>query len=522
MGRKSGCLTVTDLSNFGYVYFEQGRVIFATVLNRPDRLGDVLLKNGVITANQLAEAVKEQERHSERRLGQILISQAGLTQEHLQTFVGVQIEEAVYHLFGWESGSFHFEPDQRPDAHEALLVSLNTEGLLLEGARRVDEWALIEKKIQSTELIFSVEKTSGEGDEDIELTSEQEAVLPLLDGERSVDDVVIESGLVEFDVAKAIFGLIQAGFVGSEGRRSEEAAPEEPEASRHLELAGAFYRAGMLEEAESEYGAALEIDPEVPLALRRLALIALRTGRPGEALEQLDTLSESVEEGTGDLRNRAVAFERLGRYDEGLASLEQAAEVNPQDKRVMLARAVLLLKGGQPDEAVEVFRRYGQSEKEGAAGSPMYFAYALLAAASIGDLDDAIGIGREGLKTFPASAPILVNLGAVLERKGEDDAAEALYLRAVQQAVPPPQAHKNLGDLSYRRGNKAEARTHYERAVKLDPALGDDTYARLGEFAHKDGKPKVARMLWERAVKLNPENDAVRKKLTRLSKAKGS
>ena len=108
----------------------------------------------------------------------------------------------------------------------------------------MDEWALIEKKIQSTELIFSVEKTSGEGDEDIELTSEQEAVLPLLDGERSVDDVVIESGLVEFDVAKAIFGLIQAGFVGSEGRRSEEAAPEEPEASRHSRVGGCLLPGG--------------------------------------------------------------------------------------------------------------------------------------------------------------------------------------------------------------------------------------------------------------------------------------
>ena len=52
MGRKTGCLTVTDHSNFGYIYFEQGRVIFSTVLNRPDRLGDVLVKNGVITGEE--------------------------------------------------------------------------------------------------------------------------------------------------------------------------------------------------------------------------------------------------------------------------------------------------------------------------------------------------------------------------------------------------------------------------------------------------------------------------------------
>ena len=63
MGRKRGCLTVTDRSNFGYIYFEKGSVIYSTVLNRPDRLGDVLVKNGVIAAEQLAQAVEEQAQH---------------------------------------------------------------------------------------------------------------------------------------------------------------------------------------------------------------------------------------------------------------------------------------------------------------------------------------------------------------------------------------------------------------------------------------------------------------------------
>ena len=105
----------------------------------------------------------------------------------------------------------------------------------------------------------------------------------------------------------------------------------------------------------------------------------------------------------------------------------------------------------------------------------MYFAYGLLAAASSGEMDEAIQIGREGLGLYPASSPILVNLGVVLERGGETDAAEALFLRAVQHSPPVPQAHKNLGDLAYRRGDQAGAKAHYERATKLDPALGGDT-----------------------------------------------
>ena len=50
LGRKTGCLTITDRSDFGYVDFRGGRVIHASVLNKPDRLGDLLVKNGAISS----------------------------------------------------------------------------------------------------------------------------------------------------------------------------------------------------------------------------------------------------------------------------------------------------------------------------------------------------------------------------------------------------------------------------------------------------------------------------------------
>ena len=68
----------------------------------------------------------------------------------------LQIEEAVYYLFTWTSGTFNFEAGVRPE-REDFLVRINPESLLLEGARRVDEWSLIEKKIPSFDLIFSVD-----------------------------------------------------------------------------------------------------------------------------------------------------------------------------------------------------------------------------------------------------------------------------------------------------------------------------------------------------------------------------
>lgn len=524
MGRKTGCLTVTDRSAFGYVYFDGGRVVYANLLNRPDRLGELLVRSSVIDREELSQAMEQQAREPGRRLGEILVSRGSLTEDELRRHITIQIEEAVYHLFAWERGSFHFAPDETPDDEGMAGVSINAESLLLEGARRVDEWSLIEKKIPSMDLVFGLERNpraegTGANGEPLELTREQEKILPLIDGERSVEELAAAAGMVDFDAAKALFGLVQAGFATRTGRKEvrRSSAEEAGSVRQHLDLASAYYRAGMLEDAAREYGAVLEIDERQGRARARLALIALKEGKPEAALDHYGAAPEVVRENWAGLRNRAYALELLGRPDEALSLLDRAAELRSGDPELMLARAILLLKARRARRASEVFRRYRAGLDKGALPPPMYYAYGVLAAAAAGDPDDALGLGREGLGNYPGEGPILVNLGVVLEAQGEASAAEALFLRAVSEPPAPPQGHKNLGDLAYRRGDQAGARAHYERAVRIDPELGDDVYLKLGNIAYKEGDRDWARQLWTRALELDPGNEVVRTNLELVS-----
>ncbi|MEX0856169.1 MAG: DUF4388 domain-containing protein [Gemmatimonadota bacterium] len=523
MGRKTGCLTVTHRTNFGYVYFEAGRVIYATVLNRPDRLGELLVLNEVVSREDLDAAVRSQARHSGKRLGRILIEQGSLSEADLRRFITMQIEEAVYHLFAWEEGSFHFETDQKPDADSTLLVSIPVETLLLEGARRVDELSMIEKRIPSREVIFEVERLPKDGDE-AELTEEQQKLLRVLNGNRTVTEVIEESGLVEFDALKGLFGLLQAGYVQASGEREGGAAAgTEDGLGPRLNLANAFYRAGMLEDAEREYRAALAADPEEPVACARLGVIALRSGRPQDALEHYEVLVAGDREKPrlGTHLNRALALELLGRYSEALEALERAARLRPGDGAVHLARGVVRFKDRDVRGAKRDFEEYRKGLGEATQPSPVYFAYAVLASAALGEVEEAVRIGRDGLNLYSGSTPILVNLGVVLERKGDANAAEALYLRAVSQNPPSPQAHRNLGDLAHARGDQAGARAHYERAVKLAPALGVDLYLKLGNLAYEEGDRTWARQHWEKALELNPENETIRTNLDLISSHTG-
>ena len=217
LGQKTGCLSVIDRSNIAHLYFERGRICYASIVNRRDRLGDIMLKNGRISQGQLDRAIARQMQERDKRLGELLIDEGAITRSDLEHYMRVQIQEAVYFLFTWTRGTFNFETDIHAEGQD-VLVSINPESLLLEGARRVDEWSLIEKKIPSFDLVFSVDRERIEGSEGVELNDTQRRIIPLLDGQRDVRGVIEESGLGEFEVGKGLFGLITAGFAHRIGR----------------------------------------------------------------------------------------------------------------------------------------------------------------------------------------------------------------------------------------------------------------------------------------------------------------
>jgi len=513
MGGKTGCLSVTNRRHLGHIYFDGGRVCYARVVNRRDRLGELLRRNGMVTGDDLAAALEAQKRDPSRRVGELLVEQGALEREQLEHFLRLQIEDAIYFLFTWAEGNFFFETGQRPGDGE-VLVSINPENVLLEGARRVDEWSVIEKKIPSLDICFSVE----EGDPRlvaIELTPTQRRVVPLLDGKHSVAEIVDELGLVEFDVGKAIFPLIEEGIAREAGRRAaallESHATTRVEEHRNLGIA--FLRTGLLPESLREFRRVLELDPSNRPARYQVAVGELRAGRAREAIRELRVLMEGAGSNVPSLLALAAALERLGRFDTALAAADEALRARPDESRALLSRAILLFKMERAAESRDAFDAY-RAARGGSGPLPAaYFAFSLLAEAASGDADAALERGREGEALHPHCAPLLLNLGTVLERRGNWVEAEAMYRRACEEDTALPQAHKSLGDALYRRGALAEAGEAYRSATQLAPALGDDIFFKLGNIAYKGGDRQEAIRLWKRALEINPGNDVVRTNL---------
>ncbi|NUR20763.1 MAG: DUF4388 domain-containing protein, partial [Gemmatimonadaceae bacterium] len=391
MGKKTGCLSVTHRNNFGYIYFDKGRICYASIVNRRDRLGDILVKNGVISGAQLDAAIEAQTRQRDKRLGEILIAHGALLREELHQQIRVQIEEAVYYLFTWTQGSFNFEADMRPEEQD-LLVSINPDALLLEGARRVDEWSLIEKKIPSFDIVFAVDRAKvAQGD--APLTSEQETLVGLMDGRRDVAALIDDSGLGEFSVGKALYGLVTAGYLNRVGKtKAPEPAVSDARVDEHRNLGIAFYKTGMLEEAIREFRRVADLRPGDSAAGFHMGLVLMRQGKWPDAANAFHETASAPGAKFAAFHNLAYALERLGRYDEARAALEEAgARGGANDPRVQTSLGVLALRMGDVAAADATLRAakplWGKRPPAAA-----WFHYAALAAALAGDLDRAAAL----------------------------------------------------------------------------------------------------------------------------------
>ena len=509
LGQKTGCLSVADKSRFGQIFFERGRVTYSRVVNRRDRLGDLIVREGGVTQDQLLTALTIQATTPDKKIGQVLVEQGMLSKAQLQRFVLRHIEDAIYHLFTWLRGSFYFEADQLPEDAD-ILVSINADTLMLEAARRVDEWSVIEKTLTSFDLICSADARRVR-EANIELTDELERVLPLLDGAHTLHDIVLASALPEFEVGRAVFSLIQADLATITGKREvDPLRGKETEMKERRNLGMAFYRSAMLDEARREFQRVLELHPLDRHVRFFLALITLREHKYREAVRLLKGLLEDTGPQFAAFLNMAVALRGMGRPLDALLVLNEAEQLRPGTCEVSLAKGATLLEASDIEGALAKLDEYRERLEPDQVPSPLYYYYGALGAALLKELNAAKTVITEGLEVHATAAPLLLLAGLIAERKCEYEQAEQYFRQVLEEDGSLVQTYKNLGDVFYRRGTHDEALEQYQRALQINPELGDDIYAKLGNILYKKRGRDEAIRLWSRALELNPQNQLVR------------
>jgi len=354
LSRKTGVMRVSShlRNNEGLVAFDGGAIVYAEIRSNPFRLGDLLLRAGRVTEADLerARAVQEKE-HGSRRLGQILVAMGSLSQRELGRQVEFQVTEVVFELLSWQEGFFSFTEGPLTGVPADLMVRIRTESVLMEGARRIDEWSRIEAVVPHVGVVPLL--TPGDVAADaamMDLLPGEWEVLALVDGERSVREIAQGLARSEFEVARIVFGLVTTGVLvlsdpGADRRArtsaagdvgaliaaaelrlehgdtaaareaAQAAASVSPgEARVHLVLTRANLRDGKVAEAVDEGRRAVRLEPLSRDAHRWYALALAAAGRFTEAEEQFAQWERLADASVGAADRESVAAARAATH----------------------------------------------------------------------------------------------------------------------------------------------------------------------------------------------------------------
>jgi len=137
--------------------------------------------------------------------GRIYLNEGQITDAAVGNLRG---EHAVYEMAIWSEGDFVFTPGETSDE---VSVHRSNANLMMEAARRLDEWRVLSRRIPSLELIPYFQPR--EGRDQVTLSPQEWILVTNIDGERSIEEIAGILRWAAFDVSKLLFGMITSGLV---------------------------------------------------------------------------------------------------------------------------------------------------------------------------------------------------------------------------------------------------------------------------------------------------------------------
>ena len=290
LSRKTGALRVTSelRDDEGHVLFDGGRIIHASIKSNPTSIERILRQAGRVSDADIATA-NAVEASGAMGLGDRLVLARVITQRELERQLKQAIENVIFELMSWREGFFSFEECSVSDVALDARIRISTESLLMEGARRIDEWSRIADKVPSLGVVPVLAPVDEERDSVLDLLPHEWEVLMMIDGERDLRAIAGSLGAGEFDVARIAYGLVTTGVVEiaaserSQRSTSTSMANAADSTRARLEAARELSQASRHQEAVEELRRAVQADPLTPEVHLDLGFAAVRVGDFGNA-----------------------------------------------------------------------------------------------------------------------------------------------------------------------------------------------------------------------------------------------
>lgn len=389
--RQQGVLTISADGESQKIHFgERGISLLEPKAAGRRRLGEILISSGLISEEQLEAALREQAR-SKQFLGEILIQQHAISESQLHSILQLQMEEEMYDLFRIDGGLFEFNEGESPASPVTNVVPFHVDGIVLEAARRLDEWGIIAQQIPDpARILVPVEPLTCVPDE------EEELVLSHLNGERSVLDIGDSLLCSPFAVAKTLARLMDKGAVRestcaevlegakkclAEGRKrhalnllKQLRDLDEHEQYQH-ELASMFKQAGDGQSAASarmKIAKSARADGDLEEARRQLEMARREWPTSTHVLARVVELLQEmgdVDAEIGYLRELATQYAENGDPEAAVRCLERVLKLRPRDGEGRRRIVEYCLRARLKEKAAEILEDEArEARKDGRTG----------------------------------------------------------------------------------------------------------------------------------------------------------
>lgn len=220
--KKTGMLSVTRHGQQKNVFFLKGEIISFVSSDKEDwSLSQFLFRKKKIDKKDYDRTLLLSKSSGKRIVD--TFAQLGLVSKgEILEALRIRIEDTVFGIFGWEEAEFEFAEGKLPPPG-VLNLKMNTMGMIMEAAKRADEWAQVQKILPAYD--FSVRPNlnpPGQGGM-IKLTLDEYQTLLLIDGQKTISQILLESASGEFAASKSLADLISRGLIA----KGEKKVPKE-------------------------------------------------------------------------------------------------------------------------------------------------------------------------------------------------------------------------------------------------------------------------------------------------------
>ncbi|MCK6462094.1 MAG: DUF4388 domain-containing protein, partial [Planctomycetes bacterium] len=419
------------------IAFESGRIRASKVEGKEVDYVD-LARRWELAAEEVLQKAAGTNR--KRTLKAYLLGCGALDEARFDAAVADAASEAILPLFGWKAASFQFEEGalkERLFDKEQLgaAIDLDPMAVAMEAARRHDEWETIQDYVPTEKEVLVHTGVRP----DMEFPAGTERLLPLFDGTRNLGAVMAESRLKEFNLFKAVAGLVEMGVL----------VPAT--ADRVRELAAQARTAGKITLAAQRLEVALKLDPTDLATRAELVLLHERAGRLFDAAREL-------------VKTADMQIER-GDLDGALESFERAAVLAPQDLDILERILGLHEQRGDQPRALKVGRRLAEALVQQKMYEDALPLYERLLKSNEGNtaLQEAIAQVRLALKEPKKAAAHLLAVADAAYERSDFRAARRTYKQVLDADEKNARAKERLQEIE---SGEAQARLDRRRRWK--------------------------------------------------------